>query len=138
MRRLLPLLLFVLVALLAAPAARAQSALGAALTELGSSVGRSGTYVLVAGRSLRAGSTAGVAPEGSTAEAADAALKAHKSDGLSAILLDFTDRMGEVKAGGGTGGNGNGGGGGGNGGLIVFGVLAVGGGGLLLARRRRR
>src|SRR5215217_4067317 len=111
---------------------------GAALTELGSGVGRSGTYVLVAGRTLRAGSTAGVAPEGSTAEAANAALKAHKSDGLSAILLDFTDRMGKVKAGGGRGSNGNGGGGGGNGGLIVFGVLAVGGGGLLLARRRRR
>ena len=111
---------------------------GAALTELGSRVGRSGTYVLVAGRSLRAGSTAGVAPEGSTAEAANEALKAHKSEGLSAILLDFTDRMGEIKAGGDTGGNGNGGGGGGSGGLIVFGVLAVGGGGLLLARRRRR
>src|SRR3954465_6716354 len=94
---------------------------GAALTQPGSRVARSGTYVLVAGRALRAGGTAGVAPEGSTAEGADEALKAHKSDGLSAILLDFTDRMGEVKAGGGTGGNGNGngGGGGGNGGLIV-------------------
>src|SRR6185436_14660721 len=50
-------------------------------------------------------------------------LKAHKSEGLSASLLDFTDRMGEVKAGGDAGGNG-GGGGGGSGGLIVFGVLA--------------
>src|SRR3954451_8347207 len=116
----------------------AGGSIGQALTELGTGVNRSGTYVLVAGRSVRAGSTRGVAPEGATAEAMDAALKAHKSEGLDAILLDFTDRMGEVKAGGDAGGNGNGGGGSGSGGLIVFGALAAGGGGLLLARRRRR
>src|SRR3954454_20511060 len=118
---------------------RGGGSIGQALTELGTGVNRSGTYVLVAGRSVRAGSTRGVAPEGATAEAMDAALKAHKSQGLSAILLDFTDRMGKVKAGGDPGGNGDGGGGGsGSGGLIVFGALAAGGGGLLLARRRRR
>src|SRR3954469_6611372 len=47
-----------------------------ALTDLGTAVNRSGTYVLVAGRSVRAGITQGAAPEGATAEAMDAALKA--------------------------------------------------------------
>jgi hypothetical protein len=114
---------------------------GAALSELGSRVGRSGTYVLVAGRSLRAGSTAGVAPEGSTAEAANAALNAHKSEGLSAILLDFTDRMGKVKAGSGAAASPNGGGDGGGGGgwfPIALGVFALGGGAVAISRGRRQ
>src|SRR4051794_6226101 len=116
----------------------AGGSIGAALTQLGRGVNRSGTYVLVAGRSVRAGSTDGVAPEGATAEAMDAALKAHKSQGLSAILLDFTDRMGKVKAGGDPGGNGDGGGGGGNGGLVVLRAAAAGGGRVLPAPRRPR
>ena len=81
-----------------------------ALDELQRRVGREGTYALVAGRRFRAGSTAGV-PEGATAEAADAALQAHRGEGLAAILLDFTDRMGDVRAGREPGGDGNGGGG---------------------------
>src|SRR3954471_20651884 len=68
----------------------AGGSLGAALTELGSSVNRRGTYVLVAGGAGRAGSTQGAAPEGATAKAMDAALKAHRREGLGAILLDFT------------------------------------------------
>src|SRR4051812_49911090 len=88
-----------------------------ALTQLGTDVGRRGTYVLVAGRKLRAGSTANAGlDEGVTPDAADAALKAHRRDGLSAILLDFTDRIGEARAGGGSGGGSGGGGGGGGGG----------------------
>jgi hypothetical protein len=111
-----------------------------ALTQLGTAVGRPGTFVLVAGRRFRAGSTRELR-EGLTGQAADAALEAKRDEGLSAILLDFVDRMGEVRAGnqpnGDAGGNG-GGDGPGEGTLIVVGALALGGGGLALARRRRR
>jgi hypothetical protein len=108
-----------------------------ALTELGTAVGRPGTYVLVVGRRFRAGSTRELR-EGVTGQAADAALKAKRGEGLPAILLDFVDRMGEVRAGNvPSDGNGNGDGGG-TGTLIVVGALALGGGGLVLARRRRR
>jgi hypothetical protein len=120
-------------------ASEAGGSVGQALTQLGSGVGRPGTYVLVAGRTFRAGSTRGIAPEGATPKAADAALKAKRGEGLDAILLDFVDRMGEVRAGNDPGDSGgNGGGGGGEGTLIVLGALALGGGGLVLARRRRR
>jgi hypothetical protein len=113
--------------------------IGDALTELGSRVDRKGTYVLVAGRSFRAGSTD--LSEGVTAQAADLALKAHRGDGLDAILLDFTDRMGEVRAGAGAAATPNGGGNGGGGGgwfPIALGVLAVGGGAVAISRGRRQ
>ena len=61
-------------------------------------VGRPGTYAVVIGRRFRAGSTRGL-PEGVTGEAADAAVRAKRGQGLPAILLDFVDRMGEVRAG---------------------------------------
>ena len=79
-------------------------------------------------------------PEGATGKAADAALKAKRGDGLNAILTDFVDRMGEVRAGNDPGGEegGGGGNGGGEGTLIVLGALALGGGGLAVARSRRR
>ena len=69
---------------------------GGALPALQQKVGRPGTYVLVAGRTFRAGSTD--LREGATAQAANAALKAHPGD-IDAILLDFTDRMGDLRAG---------------------------------------
>ena len=54
--------------------------------------------MLVVGRRFRAGSTRELR-EGATPKAADAALKAKRGEGLPAILLDFVDRMGEVRAG---------------------------------------
>ena len=121
-------------------ASEAGGSVNAALSQLGSAVGRPGTYAVVIGRRFRAGSTRGL-PEGATPEAADAALEAKRGEGLSAILLDFVDRMGEVRAGNDPGGEEEAGGGGdgpGQGTLIVLGALAVGGGGLAVARQRRR
>jgi hypothetical protein len=93
----------------------------------------------VIGRRFRAGSND--LPAGETAKAADAALKAKGAEGLPAILLDFVDRMGEVRAGGDAGGSGGGGGGNGGGGGIgalgLLGVVVV-GGGLLVGTRLRR
>ena len=77
-------------------------------------VGRRAPTCSWSGRRFRAGSTASV-PEGATPKAADAALKAKRGEGLAAILLDFVDRMGEVRAGSDPGGDGGGGGGGGGG-----------------------
>ena len=61
---------------------------------------------------FRAGSTRELR-EGATPKAADAALKAKRGEGLPAILLDFVDRMGEVRAGNDPGGDAGGNGGGG-------------------------
>jgi uncharacterized membrane protein YgcG len=96
---------------------------------------RPGTYAVVVGHHLSAAATdlSGVT------SAATNAVAAHKSDGLEAILLDLTDRVGELRAGG--GGSGSGGGGGGSGGagaVVLLGLAAVGAGALLVARRRRR
>ena len=68
----------------------------AALLGLQQRLGRPGTYVLVAGRTFRAGSTD--LKSGATAQAANAALNAHSGD-IAAILDDFTDRIGDVRAG---------------------------------------
>src|SRR5215207_7657126 len=116
----------------------AGGSVGAALTELQQRVGRDGTFVLVAGRSFRAGSTD--LGEGLTAQAANEALRAEHSDGLGAILLDFTDRMGDVRAGAGTAVATPGGDGGGGGGWfpIALGILVVGGGAFAISRGRRR
>jgi hypothetical protein len=118
----------------------AGGSLDAALSELVRDENRRGTYVLAAGSSFRAGSTD--LAEGATAQAADAALKAKRGQGLPAILTDFVDRMGKVRAGGDPGdsggGSGGGGGGGGAGTIVLLGLLAAGGGALVLGRRRRR
>src|SRR5215212_1077075 len=104
-------------------------------------LGRPGTYAVVAGNSFRAGST----DVRGTREQAGAALDAHKSEGVTAVLLDFVDRMGELRAGaqpgaggGGSGGGGSGGGGPGIGAVVLLPLLAVGAGALLLRGRRRR
>ena len=55
-------------------------------------------------------------PRAPPREAADAALKAKREAGLPAILLDFADRMGEMRGGKDPGGDAGGGGGGGGGG----------------------
>src|SRR5215210_8891983 len=104
---------------------------------------RPGTYAVIAGGSFSAGST----DLRGTGDQATAALDEHKSEGTSAVLLDFVDRVGELRAGrspdsgsGGDGGSGGGsdGGGSGIGAALLLPLLAPGGGALLLSRRRRR
>src|SRR5215210_3872411 len=101
---------------------------------------RPGTYAVVAGGSFSAGST----DLRGTGDQATAALDEHKSEGTSAVLLDFVDRVGELRAGrtpdsgsgdGGSGG-GSGGGGSGIGAALLLPLLAIGAGALLLSRRR--
>src|SRR5829696_1399265 len=101
-------------------------------------LGRPGTYAVVAGRSFSAGSTD---LRGSGAQAT-AALEAHKGEGTTAVLLDFVDRVGELRAGrapdSGSGGSGGGSGGSGIGAALLLPLIALGAGALLLSRRRRR
>src|SRR4051812_21530267 len=127
-----------------------------ALVQLATALNRRGTYVLVTGNTLRAGSQDPAIPRGATASAATAAVQANGADGLSAILLDLVDRMGAIRGqgavpdsgsgdSGGSGGppfadgNGdNGDGGGIGGGALLIGALAIGGGVFALSRRRKR
>jgi hypothetical protein len=97
---------------------------------------RPGTYAVVAGGSFSAGSTE---VRGAGAQAT-AAIKAHRREGTAAVLLDFVDRVAELRAGGspGSGSGGSGGSGGGVGAALLLPLLALGGGALLLSRRRRR
>ncbi len=104
----------------------------AALREIGTSVGKPGTYTLVAGRSIRALASDGVLPQGEAGKLAAEAIDAKGPD-LDAILLDFTDRVGEARAGGGGDGEGST-----AGGLILLGLLGAGGAALLVGRRRKR
>src|SRR5215210_840071 len=104
-------------------------------------LGRPGTYAVVAGGSFSAGST----NLRGTGDQATAALAEHKGEGTSAVLLDFVDRVGELRAGrspdsgsGDGGSGGSGGGGSGIGAALLLPLLALGGGALLLSRRRRR
>ena len=98
------------------------------LRGLQNGLNRPGTYVLVAGRTFRAGSTD--TPEGATPKAANEALEAHPGD-IDAILLDFADRMGDVRSGKDSGG------------VpafipLAFLVLVIGGIGLLITTRVRK
>jgi hypothetical protein len=104
-----------------------------ALGRIGEAVDRGATYVIVAGRTIRA--LSGVLDRGEAGELAAEAIDGNGGD-LSAILLDFTDRVGEARTGGG-GGDGDGDGAG-TGGLVLLGLLGAGGAALLVGRRRRR
>jgi len=101
-------------------------------------LGRPGAYAVVAGRSFSAGSTdpdlRGVGAQ------ATAALEASRDQGTAAVLLDFVDRVGQLRAGGspGSGSGDSGDGGGGFPAAVLLPLLALGGGALLLSRRRRR
>jgi hypothetical protein len=110
-----------------------------ALGRIGEAVDRGATYVIVAGRTIRA--LSGVLDRGEAGELAAEAIDGNGGD-LSAILLDFTDRVGEARTGGGGGGGGGGGDGDGDGagtgGLVLLGLLGAGGAALLVGRRRRR
>ena len=71
---------------------------GALLREVALAMDRPGTFVLVAGRTLRAGST--LLPEGRAGELAREAIDARRGDGLAAILRDLVGRVGEARAAG--------------------------------------
>ena len=89
-------------------------------------LGRPGTYAVVAGTSFSAGSTTCAA----TGAAGDrGASGAHRGEGMPAVLLDFVDRVGELRSGGsGSGSGGSDGGGPGAGTLLLLPLLALGGG----------
>jgi hypothetical protein len=105
----------------------------AALREIGLTLDRPGTYILVAGRTIRALASDGILPSGEAGKLASEAIDAEGPD-LDAILLGFTDRVGEARAGGGDAdGKGST-----AGGLILVGLLGAGGVALLAGRRRKR
>jgi hypothetical protein len=105
--------------------------------ELLSALRRNGTYAVVAGRSFYGDSTTA---RGANAAAAEA-FSAHRDDGAAAILVDFVDRVGALKAGDAGSGENPGDGGGGSGGtaaLVLLGLAGAGGAALVVSRRRRR
>jgi hypothetical protein len=109
------------------------------LQAIGRGLGRDGTYALVVDDHFRAGSQ-GVLQPGVAGELATEAFNAHRAEGVTAVLLDFVDRVADARRSGGANpGNGDGGPGGGGGALI--GLLVLGGGGFVvyraIARRRR-
>jgi hypothetical protein len=100
-----------------------------ALGQIGERVGRPGTYVIVAGRRIRALSS--LLARGEAGDLAADAIEGNGGD-LNAILLDFVDRVGEERTGGGEED------GAGSGGLILLGLLGAGGAAVLVGRRKRR
>jgi hypothetical protein len=97
-------------------------------------LGRDGTYAVVAGGSFSAGSTV----VRGTGEQATAAIEANGGD-VTATLLDFVDRVGELRAGNEPAGTGSGGGdGGGIGAALLLPLLALGAGALIFTSHRRR
>jgi hypothetical protein len=106
---------------------------GAALRQIGLTLGQPGTYVIAAGTRVRALASRGMLPSGEAGQLATEAVNAEKPD-LDAILLDLADRVGEARAGGG----GDDGEGSAIGGVVLLGVLGAGGAALLVGRRRKR
>jgi hypothetical protein len=105
----------------------------AALREIGQTLNRPGTYVIAAGRSVRALASQGILDQGEAGELAAEAVEAGRRD-LDAILLGLVDRVGEAR----TGGGGDDGEGSAVGGLVLIGLLGAGGTALLVGRRRKR
>lgn len=87
-------------------------------------LGRKGTYATVVGRHFRAGSD-GVLPHGVAGRLATEALDAHRSDGVTATLVDFIGRVAAARQAGDQGG-GDGGGEPGTGGGTLIGLLIAG------------
>src|SRR5688572_4889776 len=102
-----------------------------ALREIGNQLQRPGTYVIVAGRTVRSLST--LLDQGEAGRLATDAVEAGAPD-LDAILLDLTDRVGEARTGGGEGDSD----GAGTGGIVLIGLLGAGAAALLVGRRRKR
>ena len=107
------------------------------LRELAGDVRREGTYVVVADRHLRAASTGSEGFSG--ARLATAAVKAHGSQGLDAILNDLVDRVAQARQRNqGAGSTGGGSGGGAVTVIVLFAVIAALVGVFTLYRRRSR
>jgi hypothetical protein len=96
-------------------------------------LGRPGTYAVIVGRHFRAGSESVLEP-GVAGRLATEALDAHRSDGVTATLLDFIDRVAAARRQGGDDDEPSGGGG------VLIVLLLVGGVAFLLFRvyRKRR
>jgi hypothetical protein len=97
---------------------------------------RDGTYAVVVGRHFRAGSQ-GVLQPGVAGQLATEALAAHRSQGVTATLIDFVHRVATARQNGGTAP----GGGAGTGGGVLIGLLVLGGAlflGVHALRARRR
>ncbi len=105
---------------------------GEVLRALRSSLGRRGTYAVVAGNHFRAAST--VLPAGPLATAA---IEEHGDEGVAPTLLDFVDRVAANRREESGGGDSGGSGGSGIGLLAILGLIVVGFLGLRAARRRR-
>ncbi|HYO00269.1 MAG TPA: hypothetical protein VEU28_11395 [Actinomycetota bacterium] len=105
----------------------------ALLTEIAEGVGERGTYVVVAGTELRAGSTefeSGVIPG-----IANDVVQENRGQGAAAVLNDFVSRVGQEQQGG--GGSSDGGGGGGGFGLFPI-LLLAGGGAFVYSRSKKK
>ena len=106
----------------------------AALRLLYERAGRPGTYAVVIGEQLRAGSD--TFPAGTASALADEAVKARAGEGAGSVLLNFVARLGERASADGES-SGEGGGFPGFGVFLVI-VLLFAGGAFLLSQRRRR
>jgi hypothetical protein len=120
---------------------RARAETGGDTTELvraiGTSLRRPGTYVVLAGRQLRAGST--LLPRGEAGRLAAKALEVHRGDGAAAVLADLVHRVAQARKGDSGGDSGGpGAGSGGSSALALLGLLAIGGGAFAFVRSRRR
>jgi hypothetical protein len=105
--------------------------------ELGTGLRRPGTYVVLAGRQLRAAST--LLASGEAGRLAGEAVDAHRGEGSAAVLTDLVHRVAQARnESSGEDGGGSGSGSGGSSTLGILGLLAVGGGAYAFARSRRR
>jgi hypothetical protein len=103
--------------------------------EIATALRRPGTYVVLAGRQLRAAST--LLAAGEAGRLAGDAVDAHRGEGSGAVLADLIHRVAEARNHE-RGRGGPGSGSGGSSALGVLGVLAVAGGAFALLRSRRR
>jgi hypothetical protein len=103
--------------------------------EIATELRRPGTYVVLAGRQLRAAST--LLARGEAGRLASDSLEAHRGEGAASVLSDLVHRIAQARNGDGEGG-GSGPGVGGSSTLAVLGALALGGGAFAFARSRRR
>jgi hypothetical protein len=106
------------------------------LQALHDQLARKGTYAVVVGEHFRAGSD-GVLPSGEAGRLASEALDAHRSEGVTATLVDFVNRVAAARRSGGDDGDGPG-----SGAAVLIGLLIAGAAAFLIFRalrtRRRR
>jgi hypothetical protein len=108
---------------------------------LANSLRRDGTYAVVTGTRLSAGST--LFRAGTSTRLVAEAIREHGREGLDGVLTGFVDNVADERRGvasGGGEGESSGGDGGGTdaGGLVILGLLAAGGGAFAISRARRR